>query len=503
MRKFIFLFLEFLLCQITYAQGFRVKEFTVLLSDLSASTQLRTDVNDEPCGLVKVQTKVQGVEFDGAVGAVENKTNEYWVYLPKGTTNFTMRRPDYMPMTIELAEYGLDVISAKTTYLLTLKEINLNPEKCGLTIHVFPREAEVWIDDVLLKHSSSGDYKVLLPKGEYLCHTRTQGYKSNMQIVKTGKGIQDLNVEMESIMADVNIVSQTTTAEIFVNGESKGLGAWKGKLPPSNYVIEAQQEGHITVSHRITLAEKERRTITIPQLKKIEGSVNIRTTPKGCTVYLDGGEIEEKTPCVIKNIPYGNHELTIKIDSCGLQREKVLEVQIKNTNTQTLECFLASNEEIAYHKKAKDLLLKDGGSCYSCYYCGMDLYNNPGPVKEIEEIFAMIDKLDASFFTQTFLHYMGQMHEESVSYGYSIFSYYNFFEKYDKCVKILRKVGDAIVYKMHWSQAEEIARVYEAVGDYVHAIEYYKKELAIAKQENLEGYNIMAIEQKIKELQNK
>ena len=59
MKKLILLLFCLLSSHFLLAQGLKVGDFRVSISDLSASTHLRKDANGQPCGLVKVQTKVQ------------------------------------------------------------------------------------------------------------------------------------------------------------------------------------------------------------------------------------------------------------------------------------------------------------------------------------------------------------------------------------------------------------------------------------------------------------
>ena len=398
MRHF-FLLIMFVCCEISFAQGFKVGSLKMNLSDLSASTQQRTDAEGQPCGLIKVQTKVAGVEFGGnVIGKVENKTNEYWVYLPKGTKEVVVMRPDYLPMSVNLSEYGIDAIDSKTTYTMVLKEVNLNPEKCGVTIHVKPREAQVKIDDVALKQNFSGDYKVLLPKGDHLVRIDASGHRPDINTITAGKGAQDINVELESLMADINIISQMGTAEIFVDEKSMGVGGWKGKMMPGKHVIQVQQEGYMTATNQVTIAEKEQRTITIPRLSPVVGTLNIKTTPGNCIVYLDGEEVDQ-SPCTIKNVVYGNHQLLLKLDSCGLQREKVYDIKITDEKEQTVTCELATEEELNTYIYAlecfqKGFFIEVDGEGSGGYYPSIDAK------KWYDRIVEVIGKLDATFFTQ-------------------------------------------------------------------------------------------------------
>ena len=398
MRLF-FLFMMFVCCEISFAQGFKVGSMKMNLSDLSASTQQRTDAEGQPCGLIKVQTKVTGVEFGGnVVGNVENKTNEYWVYLPRGTKDVLIMRPDYLPLSVHLAEYDIDAIDSKTTYTMVLKEVNLNPEKCGVAIHVKPREAQVKIDDVALKQNPSGDYKVLLPKGDHLVRIDASGHRPDIQTITTGKGVQDINVELESLMADINIISQTGTAEIFVDEKSMGVGGWKGKMMPGKHVIEVRQEGYMTATNQVTIAEKEQRTITIPKLSPIVGSLNIKTIPSTCIVYLDGEEVDQ-SPCTIKDVVYGNHQLLIKLDSCGLQREKEYDIKITDEKEQIVTCELTTEEELNTYIYALECFQKG-------FFIEVDSEGSGGYYPSIDakqwydRIMEIIGKLDATFFTQ-------------------------------------------------------------------------------------------------------
>lgn len=381
-----------------HAQSFKIKEFKANISDLSASTQQRTDTEGQPCGLIKVQTKVAGVEFGGnVIGNVENKINEYWVYLPKGTKEVVVMRPDYLPLTVHLAEYGIEAIESKTTYTMVLKEVNLNPEKCGVTIHVKPREAQVKIDDVVLKQNSSGDHKILLPKGEHLCRIDAPGYRSDIKTITTGKGVQDINVELESLMANISIISQTSGAEIFVDGESLGIGGWKGKMVPGKHVVEARQKGYVTTTNNLTLAEKEERTITIPKLAPIVGTLEVKSIPEGCKVYLDGEE-KSPTPCVLNGVVYGNHRLIIKLDSCGLLREKNLDIQIDDEGRKDVQCDVVTNSEWKNHVNATNWFKK---GCSHDYVILGGYNEDINKAKEwYDKIINIIDSLDVSFFTR-------------------------------------------------------------------------------------------------------
>lgn len=404
MKRLFFLSIIIFSCHTIFAQGLKVKDVRINMADLSASMALRMDAEGTPCGLVKVQTKMAGMEFGiNVVGEVENKINEYWVYLPKGTKEIMLMRPDYLPMMITLSDFGIEFIEARTTYTMTLKEENLNPEKCGVAIHVKPREAQVKIDDVALKQNPSGDYNVLLPKGEHLVRIDAPGHRSDIKQITTGKGVQDINVEMESLMADINIISQTSTAEIFVDKKSVGIGGWKGKMIPGKHVVEVSQEGYVTATNQVTIAEKEKRTITIPKLTPITASLNVSTMPSGCAIFLDGEHVGI-SPCTIPKVLYGSHLLTARLDSCGFKKEKTTDLLITDNKPHNIKCEVASKEQLELYEKATTFFERN---FIADVYRG-DICKGGEPIEtelgdkydDYDYIINLIDDLNIGFFLQ-------------------------------------------------------------------------------------------------------
>ena len=223
------LFVSMVLCQQSFAQGFKVKEFKQSLSDGSAFNA-PVDANGHSSGLIKVRTDVAELQFKGDVlGDVENKTNEYWVYMAKGSKQLGILHPNFLPMTVNLMEYGIAEVDSKATYIMTLTETKYKKEKCGVVMTVKPESAALYVDNVFVENlSGNGYYQLFLPKGDHVCRVAQRGYRPYVQAVNTGKGTQNLNVELESVMAELEIKSRTETAEIYVDGERKGNGTWKG-----------------------------------------------------------------------------------------------------------------------------------------------------------------------------------------------------------------------------------------------------------------------------------
>lgn len=118
MKKFFILFLTlFISTSISAQEEVTVKTFKELMSDLSARTSRRYDLNDDPCALVKVQYPKEGATFEGTiVGDVEYKNGEYWVYLSKGTKRLRIHLPEVPTITVEFSDFGVQQVESNMTY---------------------------------------------------------------------------------------------------------------------------------------------------------------------------------------------------------------------------------------------------------------------------------------------------------------------------------------------------------------------------------------------------
>ena len=131
--------------------------------------------------------------------------NEYWVYLPQRSKMLTIIHPNFIPFSITMEDYAISV-SPKATYILSLEETKYKKEKTGVTITVKPEDAALYVDDILIDNGGgNGYYQLFLPKGEHICRFIKPGYNSNVQFVQTGKTSQTISVELESVMAELDV----------------------------------------------------------------------------------------------------------------------------------------------------------------------------------------------------------------------------------------------------------------------------------------------------------
>ena len=128
-----------------------------------------------------------------------------------------------------------------------------------------------------------------------------------------------------ALVADFAEVTVKTNqgAVIYINGEEKGKGSWKGRLSTGSYVFEGRQQGHITsrMPYDITRADQYK-VITIPDPTPIYGSLVISSTPSNARITIDDKYIGE-TPRFIGRQVIGEYSVKVELSGYASQTKKV------------------------------------------------------------------------------------------------------------------------------------------------------------------------------------
>ena len=97
-------------------------------------------------------------------------------------------------------------------------------------------------------------------------------------------------------------------AEIWVNGERKGLGSWTGTLEHGTYQIETRKTSHQTQSEVYTISEDIKIELNAPI--PIYGSLNISVLPDGADIFIDGKKVGD-TPMFLQEVLIGSHTINL------------------------------------------------------------------------------------------------------------------------------------------------------------------------------------------------
>lgn len=455
--RWIFVFLLLIVTNNIFAQGIKIKEVKETVSG-SDAFHAPIDLNGNPCGLVKVVSTIQDLTFDGeVVGKVENKTNEYHVFLSKGSKELIIGRPHILPLRVNFAEYGIDEISSKATYSIILKEVSLNEKKNGTTFNVIPKNADVFIDEIKVPNENKdGFYRLLLTKGEHVIRFEAKGYRSSAQVVNSGKEAINMSVELESLMATLDVSCETSTAEIWIDNEKKGKGAWQGKLPAGTYNIKAKQKGYVEAHKEIILEEKGNSRIVLPALERSMGKLVVETIPDGGDIFLDGKNVGKSGNII--SIQSGLHTIVAKLPF-GYKEGKQ-EVEVEGMANQTVTIQMIPKNEI-----------------YAAAFKG-DID------KQIELIRNESNPLDSVEYA----YWKSKMHDEVLKMDDNRFLTY--FDKigysYEMDLEVLLKRAKI---NRNWSYDEQksmvlgnIAAYYESKGDLREAIVWREKVCEVSPQ---------------------
>lgn len=166
------------------AQQLKVNSFGANTIDLTASTQMRRDANNEPCALVKVVLCAPDATFEGnIVGDTRLHTNEYWVYMTGGSKFLNVKVPVAKPLLVRFPDYGVDGLMPKSTYVLDLELPQQPAQSVAVQQQVFinfsPATAMVVVNGKMLD-TSDGTASTTLPADkEYSYMVAAKGYESS------------------------------------------------------------------------------------------------------------------------------------------------------------------------------------------------------------------------------------------------------------------------------------------------------------------------------------
>ena len=124
-KELLLICLCFCLSTIGLAQEMTVMSFNSLTQDLSARTHPRTDLNGEPCALIKVQIpELNNITFEGWVIDQTYTPGEYLVYVPANTKKIIVKHPNFLPLEYVFPEK----IEGKVTYKMVIQLPQISDE---------------------------------------------------------------------------------------------------------------------------------------------------------------------------------------------------------------------------------------------------------------------------------------------------------------------------------------------------------------------------------------
>ena len=236
-----------------WGQEMSVKDFYLSETDLTANLQgtMVLDQNGNPCALIKVETTLDDFSFDvGTLGVtdVRRVAGELWVYVPYGIKKITISHPKLGV----IRDYVFNTrIEKGRTYVLRLNtpiaSRTFNKSKKGdLSIQVYPTDASVELNDVLLKNESQGSYSTACYFGIWDILVEAPRYHSQRIQV-------DINDDQNTTVANVSLKPQfgwlTITGEgdetLYIDGARRSFTPGRSfDLDSGNYRLKMEKPLH-------------------------------------------------------------------------------------------------------------------------------------------------------------------------------------------------------------------------------------------------------------------
>ena len=209
-RSLLFIF-SILLCLGIYSQELKVKSFSLAATDISAQTQQRKDLNDEPCALVKVQFVGDILNVKGNVILPLLKEDyETWVYLTHGSRQMQVTAKNYLPLMIKFADYGVENVEKNRTYVLVLNQMGMSSNPADVsttasTVSVSPVQVPA------VPSNTISDDVITIPVKDGIC--------IEMVKVEAGTFMMGATSEMKDPDSDEKPVHQVTLTNDYYIGK--------------------------------------------------------------------------------------------------------------------------------------------------------------------------------------------------------------------------------------------------------------------------------------------
>lgn len=201
-----------------FAQKLTVESFKLALTDLTAQTQPRKDLNNRNCAIVKVQFVGELINIEGnVIMPLVKRNNETWVYMTQNTRQMKVITKNYLPLMVTFADYDVEKLESNCTYVLTLlgNSQQQAQQSQTLTIIYSPNSATVLVDNKMV-NGSNGVAQITLPVGQHSFIVACNGYESEEGTVKlkaSAPSNLQITLTKEAMSTQQSTVSQATVVQ--------------------------------------------------------------------------------------------------------------------------------------------------------------------------------------------------------------------------------------------------------------------------------------------------
>ncbi len=298
MKRAILLFLFCFGISGAWSQQISVKSFKRLDTDLSARTAGVTDQNGDVCAIIKVVTGEKGFLFEGdgnGIVKTEEKTGEYWVYVPYGSRFLTvkhdrlgvLRNHAYGAKIEEACVYELVLVTGRVT---TVVEQDAGGQY--FVLRVTPPDAMVYIDDVY-ETGTDGVVTKFLSYGRHSWRVESNPYYHTEagHVEITGDRKSERDVKLREAFGELSVASNPESgADVFVDGVKVGTTPCTVKRVVSGeHRVRVMKAQYVPEERVVTVADGQQTTSTFT-LSATFGVLTL-LTDADASIWVDGREV--------------------------------------------------------------------------------------------------------------------------------------------------------------------------------------------------------------------
>ena len=256
------------------AQNLNIKLFSLQPSDKSAVMHPCLDNNGDTCALLKIKTdNLEGIEFTNPNQYIKASYADgiYSVYLPEFSRKLDFQHKDYVPVQLDMSNYGYKKLRKGKTYIIMLdapKKIEL---KSSVILKVAPQTAKVTFNSRLLDISKNGTYEIPVTDGVYSYKVEADNYLQKEGAISVAKSeVKTFVIQLIPITHEVYVQCNVDKARVFVDNIDYGK-VGKIMIPQGEHDIRVQADGYVDSEIHVTVGEptdflsfvlKENRRIT-------------------------------------------------------------------------------------------------------------------------------------------------------------------------------------------------------------------------------------------------
>ena len=230
------------------AQTISIQSVSLMPADKSAINQVCTDINGDTCALLKIKTdQVEGIQFPNSSQYIKSDYIDgiYWVYVPTINRKLDLLHKDYLPVTLDLGDFGYRRLKSGKTYVVTLDMPRITELKSSVILKVEPSNSKVIFDEKDYGTSPSGTFEIPISSGRHSYMVYLDNYSPTNSTIIVGKNeVKTITIRLHPILHSVTVGSNVNNARVYVDNVDYGR-VGKLMLPQGEHNIRVQADGFV------------------------------------------------------------------------------------------------------------------------------------------------------------------------------------------------------------------------------------------------------------------